>query len=59
VSIHNIESAYNSGILSIFSSVPGWACMLVGMLKMARGVQSKKEIDSLDKEVNYGGEYGK
>ena len=37
---HDLESAYDSAILSIFFSVPGWACMLVGMRKMLQGIRS-------------------
>jgi hypothetical protein len=42
--IHDLESAYDSAMLSIFFSVPGWACMLVGMRKMMKGIRSDPEI---------------
>lgn len=38
---HDLEAAYDSAMLSIFFSVPGWACMLVGMRKMVQGIQSE------------------
>ena len=41
---HDLEAAYDSAMLSIFFSVPGWACMLVGMRKMLQGVRSGEEI---------------
>jgi hypothetical protein len=39
-STHNVEIGYLTAMLSIFLSVPGWACMLVGMRKMAQGARS-------------------
>ena len=41
---HDLEAAYDSAMLSIFFSVPGWACMLVGMRKMLQGIRSDGEI---------------
>lgn len=43
-SVHDLGSAYDSAILSIFFSVPGWACVLVGMRKMVQGTRSDKEL---------------
>jgi hypothetical protein len=40
---HDLEAAYDSAMLSIFFSVPGWACMLVGMWKMLQGIRSDEE----------------
>jgi hypothetical protein len=34
MSTHNLDMGYLTAMLSIFFSVPGWACMLVGMRKM-------------------------
>jgi hypothetical protein len=33
-------------ILSMFFSVPGWACVLVGQRKMLQGIQSDEKISS-------------
>jgi len=40
---HDLEAAYDSAMPSIFFSVPGWACMLVGMRKMMQGIRSGEE----------------
>jgi hypothetical protein len=45
-SVHDLGSAYDSAILSIFLSVPGWACVLVGMRKMLHGIRSDAETSS-------------
>ena len=37
---HDLEAAYDSALLAIFFSVPGWACVLVGTLKMLRGIRA-------------------
>jgi len=37
----NLPSAIRAAALSIFFSVPGWACVLVGMIKMTRGIKSE------------------
>ncbi|MGD8969136.1 MAG: hypothetical protein PVI07_16635 [Anaerolineae bacterium] len=39
---HDLSSAYDSAMLSIFFSVPGWACVLVGVRKMGRGLRSRE-----------------
>jgi hypothetical protein len=39
-STHAIDAAYDSALLSIFFSVPGWACVCVGMCKTLRGIRS-------------------
>ena len=39
-STHALDAAYDSALLSIFFSVPGWACVCVGMRKMLRGARS-------------------
>ena len=39
---HDLEAAYDSALLAIFFSVPGWACVLVGTLKMLRGIRSRE-----------------
>ena len=41
LSTHDLETAYDSAMLSIFLSVPGWACMLMGMRKMMQGALSE------------------
>jgi hypothetical protein len=40
---HDLESAYDSAILGIFFSVPGWTCMLVGMRKLLSAIDTNKE----------------
>jgi hypothetical protein len=45
-SSHDLETAYDSAILAIFLSAPGWACMLVGMRKMLHGFRPKLEASS-------------
>jgi hypothetical protein len=40
----NVFLASFEAILSMFLSVPGWACVLVGQRKMLQGIQSDKEI---------------
>jgi D-serine dehydratase len=40
---HDLEATYDSAMLSLFFSVPGWACMLVGMRKMMQGIRSDEE----------------
>jgi hypothetical protein len=40
LSTHNLEIGYLTAMLSIFLSVPGWACMLLGMRKTVRGAPS-------------------
>ena len=37
---HDLEAAYDSALLAIFFSVPGWACVLVGTLKMLWGIRA-------------------
>jgi hypothetical protein len=39
---HDLSSAYDSAMLSIFFSVPGWACVLVGLRKMIGGLRSRE-----------------
>jgi hypothetical protein len=34
---HNLEIGYLTAMLAIFFSVPGWACVLVGMRKLSQG----------------------
>jgi hypothetical protein len=46
-SVHDLGSAYDSAILSIFLSVPGWACVLVGMRKLLQGIGSD-EVTGLE-----------
>jgi hypothetical protein len=41
---HNIESAYDSALLGIFFSVPGWACVLVGIRKLLHGIRPQNEM---------------
>jgi hypothetical protein len=41
---HDIEAAYDSALLGIFFSVPGWGCVLVGIRKLLRGIQSQDTI---------------
>jgi hypothetical protein len=36
----DIEAAYDSALLAIFFSVPGWACVLVGTLRTLRVLPS-------------------
>jgi hypothetical protein len=43
-SVHDLGSAYDSAILSILFSAPGWACVLVGMRKILLGTQSDKKL---------------
>jgi hypothetical protein len=38
-SAHALDAAYDAALLSIFFSVPGWACMLVGIIKTLRGIR--------------------
>lgn len=38
--MQNLSSAIRAATLSMFFSVPGWACVLVGMRKMMRGTRS-------------------
>lgn len=38
---HDLETAYDSALLAIFFSVPGWACVLVGMRKMLKADYAK------------------
>ena len=40
---HDLEAAYDSALLAIFFSVPGWACVLVGTLRMLRGIRSEAQ----------------
>lgn len=42
----NLFFAIGEAALSIFFSVPGWACVLVGQRKMLQGIRSDKEISS-------------
>ena len=37
---HDLEAAYDSALLSIFFSVPGWACVFVAMLRTWRATRS-------------------
>lgn len=37
----NIESAYDSALLAIFFSVPGWACVFVGIRKLFHNIRSQ------------------
>jgi hypothetical protein len=37
----NIESAYDSALLAIFFSVPGWACVFVGIRKLFQKIRSQ------------------
>ena len=37
---HDLSSAYDSAMLSIFFSVPGWTCVLVGIRKLMGGLRS-------------------
>jgi D-serine dehydratase len=37
---HDLSSAYDSAMLSIFFSVPGWTCVLVGIRKTMSGLRS-------------------
>jgi hypothetical protein len=41
---HDIEAAYDSALLAIFFSVPGWACVLVGTRKLLQGTRSMNEM---------------
>lgn len=41
---HDIEAAYDSALLAIFFSVPGWACVLVGIRKLLHGIRSQDEM---------------
>jgi hypothetical protein len=41
---HDIEAAYDSALLAIFFSVPGWACVLVGTRKLLQGIRSQNEM---------------
>jgi len=38
----NLSAAISAAVLSMFFSVPGWACVLVSQRKMLRGIQSDK-----------------
>ncbi len=38
----NLPAAISAGVLSMFFSVPGWACVLVSQRKMLRDIQSDK-----------------
>jgi hypothetical protein len=40
---HDLEAAYDSALLAIFFSVPGWACVLVGMRKMLWRIRPEEE----------------
>jgi len=40
----NLFAAIGAATLSMFFSVPGWACVLVSQRKMLQGIQSDKEI---------------
>jgi hypothetical protein len=42
-STHDLEAAYDSALLAIFFSVPGWACVLVGMRKMLWRIRPEEE----------------
>jgi hypothetical protein len=42
-SIHDLGSAYDSAILSIVLSVPGWACVLMGVRRMLHGTRADGE----------------
>jgi len=41
---HDIEAAYDSALLGILLSVPGWACVLVGFRKLFQGIRSQNEM---------------
>jgi hypothetical protein len=36
---HDLEAAYDSALLAIFFLVPGWTCVLVGTLRILRGIR--------------------
>ena len=38
-STHDLEAAYDSALLAVYFSVPGWACVQVGTLGALRAVQ--------------------
>jgi hypothetical protein len=40
---HDLEAAYDSALLAIFFSVPGWASVLVGTLRMLQGIRSGEQ----------------
>jgi hypothetical protein len=42
MTLHDLGSAYDSAMLSIFLSVPGWACVLLGMRQMLHGTRSNE-----------------
>jgi len=37
--IRDLEYAYDTAMLSMFFSVPGWACILIGQRKMIQGTR--------------------
>jgi len=39
--VHNLDYATVAAVLSMFFSVPGWVCVLVGMRKMIEAVQGR------------------
>lgn len=49
---HDLETAYDSALLAIFFSVPGWACVLVGMRKMFKAEDIKSETGSQQKQLH-------
>jgi hypothetical protein len=43
-STHDLEAAYDSALLAIFFSVPGWACALVSMTKLLQSIKLHEEM---------------
>ena len=42
---HNLVAGTGAGILSMFFSVPGWACVLVSQRKLLREAVAQKSLD--------------
>jgi hypothetical protein len=38
---HDLDAAYTTAKLSIFLSVAGWACVVIGMCRRLRGTRSE------------------
>ena len=43
-STHDLEAAYDSALLAIFFSVPGWAFVLVGMTKLLQSIKLQEQM---------------
>jgi hypothetical protein len=45
ISLRDLDIAYFSAMLSVLLSIPGWACLLIGMRKMTQIAPASKNIE--------------